>query len=204
MLLICSNLLVLNHCRTCLIAQVDFDWRYRISVLKLERRKASMWRNLVKFLRRWPDKTDLVTGRPCTPTRQAFQRIVLLHDETFMQESWKLRFLAVQQLFESLLLIKWLLLDLLQSFVPTIFIFLEHLFKVLFLHLEASHVFGKLMPQNPAKVLSGINALFYSLDNDEQCSCNSIEISIGFLFEGFEALYLVFNLLNLLIRHLLT
>ena len=60
------------------------------------------------------------------------------------------------------------------------------------------------MAQNPAKVLSRINALFYSLDNDEQRSRNSIQISIGFFFEGFEALYLVFNLLNLLIRHLLT
>ena len=35
MLLIWVSLLVLNNGRACLIAQIDFDWRYRVSILKL-------------------------------------------------------------------------------------------------------------------------------------------------------------------------
>lgn len=163
-----------------------------------------MWRYLVKFLRRWPNKADLVTTCSSTPTRQALQRIVLLHDETFMQKSWQLSFLPIQQLFESLLLIKWLLLDFSQSFIPTIFVFLEHLFKVLLFYLEAGHVFGKLMAQNPAKVLPGINVLFYSLDDNKQRCSNSIKIPIGFFLELPKSFYLVFNLLNFLVGHFLT
>ena len=203
-LLIYVSLCVLNQGWASLIAQIYFDWRYGVSVLKLERGEASMWRYLVKFLRRWPHKADLVTTRSSTPTRQAFQRIVLLHDKTFMQKSWQLSFLAVQQLFKPFLLTKWFCLDFSQSFIPTIFIFLEYLFKVLFLNLETGHIFGKLMAQNPAKILPGMNVLFYSLDNDKQRCSNSIQITIGFFLELPEAFYLVFNLFDFLIGHLLT